>query len=268
MSDRPDTFVYLCSRSIERGQDAAADIINNVGGDTSTRIEVLQMDVSDDTSVTTAATTLSAKIGQQSLYAIVNNAGIGFGSYKMNDVLQTNTYGPHRVTEAFLPMLHRTENSSTTGRIVNITSASGPNFVAKMTSAGIDVSILLNPLSTWTEVESFMENVKTIVPDIEATPMDVYGLSKACVNAYTMQTARAHPDLVVNSLTPGFIDTDLTKGYGASLPPSAGTTVILYCLFGENVGTGRYYGSDAKRSPLDRYRGPGEPPYDPESEQT
>ena len=27
-------------------------------------------------------------------------------------------------------------------------------------------------------------------------------------------------------------------------------------------GNGRYYGSDAKRSPLDRYRSPGSPEYD------
>ena len=27
-------------------------------------------------------------------------------------------------------------------------------------------------------------------------------------------------------------------------------------------GSGHYYGSDAKRSPLDRYRSPGSPPYE------
>ena len=35
-----------------------------------------------------------------------------------------------------------------------------------------------------------------------------------------------------------------------------------HLLFGELEGNGRYYGSDAKRSPLDKYRSPGSPPYE------
>ena len=40
-----------------------------------------------------------------------------------------------------------------------------------------------------------------------------------------------------------------------------GARAPLHLLLG-NVGSGWYYGSDAVRSPLDRYRGPGEPAYD------
>jgi carbonyl reductase 1 len=35
----------------------------------------------------------------------------------------------------------------------------------------------------------------------------------------------------------------------------------MHLLFDELEGNGRCYGSDAKRSPLDRYRAPGSPPY-------
>jgi carbonyl reductase 1 len=35
----------------------------------------------------------------------------------------------------------------------------------------------------------------------------------------------------------------------------------MFLLFGQPEGNGRYYGSDAKRSPLDRYRSPGSEPY-------
>jgi hypothetical protein len=39
----------------------------------------------------------------------------------------------------------------------------------------------------------------------------------------------------------------------------------LFLLFGDvpnpEVNQGRYYGSDAVRSPIDVYRGPGDPPY-------
>ena len=44
-------------------------------------------------------------------------------------------------------------------------------------------------------------------------------------------------------------------------PPAAGAKAPLHLLFGELEGNGRYYGSDAQRSPLDRYRSPGSPPY-------
>ena len=43
--------------------------------------------------------------------------------------------------------------------------------------------------------------------------------------------------------------------------PREGAHCPLFLLFGEPEGSGHYYGSDAKRSPLDRYRAPGTPAY-------
>jgi NAD(P)-dependent dehydrogenase (short-subunit alcohol dehydrogenase family) len=100
---------------------------------------------------------------------------------------------------------------------------------------------------------------------------DAYGLSKACANPFTIAVARAQPKHHVNACTPGFIETDLTRPYLAGAgktakemgmkPPSEGTRSPLHLLFGAVEGNGRYYGSDAKRSPLDRYRSPGDPEY-------
>jgi hypothetical protein len=45
-------------------------------------------------------------------------------------------------------------------------------------------------------------------------------------------------------------------------PPQAGTVAPCFLLFGADVGSGRFYGSDAQRSPLDRYRAPGSAPYE------
>ena len=70
---------------------------------------------------------------------------------------------------------------------------------------------------------------------------------------------------------PGWIDTDLTHFYAVSsgrspeelgmTPPSEGTRAPLHLLFATLEGNGRYYGSDAVRSPIDAYRAPGDPPY-------
>ena len=98
-----------------------------------------------------------------------------------------------------------------------------------------------------------------------------YGLSKACANTYTLILARENPQLHINACTPGFIATDMNRHFSDSQnkspaelgmkPPSEGTRSTMHLLFGELEGNGRYYGSDALRSPLDRYRSPGDPSY-------
>lgn len=86
-----------------------------------------------------------------------------------------------------------------------------------------------------------------------------------------MHLAREHPEVSINACTPGFIATDLTQGYVNSTgkspaelgmkTPREGADAPVFLLFGRPEGSGQYYGSDAKRSPLDRYRAPGSPPY-------
>jgi hypothetical protein len=82
-----------------------------------------------------------------------------------------------------------------------------------------------------------------------------------------MILAREHPSLHVNACTPGFIATDMTRHYAESQgkapaelgmkSPAEGARAPMHLLFGALEGNGNYYGSDAKRSPLDRYRAPG-----------
>jgi carbonyl reductase 1 len=78
-----------------------------------------------------------------------------------------------------------------------------------------------------------------------------------------MQLAATHPNLRINSCSPGYVLTDLTAGMGASNTPEQSNCHVapLFLLFDEPEDNGRYYGSDGVRSPLDRYRGPGDPPY-------
>ena len=99
-----------------------------------------------------------------------------------------------------------------------------------------------------------------------------YGLAKACVNTYTFSMANIHPNIIMNSCSPGFIDTDLTKPWAVSsgktpeemgmLPVEKGTIAPVHLLMGTLEGNGRYYGSDAKRSPMHKTRNPNTPEYD------
>lgn len=247
-----DTFVYLGARAIERGQAAATSLPKG-------RVEVVPLDVGDEGSVAAARDRVAAHLGGEKLYGLVNNAGIGAaGAGGVRGVLEVNTFGVRRVTEAFLPLLDPAR-----GRVVLVTSASGPSFVA--TCSPEQQEFLVRRENTWPELAKFIEE------RVAAGTDDAYGLSKACTNAYMRIVARAHPELAVNACTPGFIATDMTRHYAdaqnkspAELgmkPPSAGAVAPLHLLFDALEGNGRYYGSDAKRSPLDRYRAPGSPEY-------
>ena len=61
--------------------------------------------MSDDKSVADAAEQMKSK--GITLYALVNNAGMGLKTGTDNDdqLLATNFYGPKRVTEAFIGMI-------------------------------------------------------------------------------------------------------------------------------------------------------------------
>lgn len=269
LDERDETFVFLGSRSVERGQTARDELAADRPG-AADRIQVVQLDVTDDASVANAAEAVAATLGDEPLYGVVNNAGIGDYGYPMETVLDINVRGPHRVCEAFLPLLTHPD-----GRIVNVSSASGPNFVAECSPERQQQ--LTAPEVTWEQVEALMEECLAIEEgdgDFESAglPSDsAYGLSKACLNAYTIALAREHPELTINACTPGFIETDLTRPMAerqdadpADLgmkPPEEGTRAQLHLLFGEPGGSGWYFGSDAERSPLDRYRSPGDPPY-------
>jgi len=242
--------VFLGSRDKGRGEEAVASIINEAplcDG----RLGLIVLDAASDSSVAAAAQEVTASNSGDTppLHAIVNNAGVGFG-LSLEATLAVNLFGPKRVCDAFIPLL-----CPKAGRVVNTASASGPMFVAAC--SGMQRDVLVNPAVTWEEIETLTQ--KALASPSTADPP--YGFSKACLNAYTMFLARTHPTLSINSVTPGFIDTDITRGMGATKPPEEGTKAAIYCLTAELEGNGRYYGSDAVRSPLDRYRGPGDPPY-------
>jgi NAD(P)-dependent dehydrogenase (short-subunit alcohol dehydrogenase family) len=269
LDEGDDTHVFLGSRSVERGEDARAAVLADRTGDRD-RVEVVQIDVSDGASVEQAAETISAKIGDEPMYGVVNNAGIGDQDHPMRKVLDVNVRGPRRVCEAFLALLTHSD-----ARIVNVASASGPNFVAECDPER--QRQLTDPEVTWQQIEELMEEAVTIDEgdgDFESAGLgsgSAYGLSKACVNAYTIALAREHPELTINACTPGFIETGMTRPMAerqgvdpAELgmkPPEEGTTAQMFLLFGKPGGSGWYFGSDAKRSPLDRYRSPGDPAY-------
>jgi NAD(P)-dependent dehydrogenase (short-subunit alcohol dehydrogenase family) len=92
----------------------------------------LLFDVTDDNAVLTGAEAVANHLGKEYLNGLINNAGIevaGPLSHLTADQfkyqLDVNLIGPHRVTQAFLPLLGADPaRSGKPGRIVNISSSS------------------------------------------------------------------------------------------------------------------------------------------------
>ena len=266
-----DTYVLLSSRDLTRGKQALENLLK-CDPEFKDRIYLFQIDVEQDDSVNSAAEEVGETFGKTpgTLFGIVNNAGIGNSIDGLEKILQVNTYGPKRVCDAFIPLL-----DSSHGRIVNVTSASGPIFLSGCSDE--TKKLLTNPRITWTEIQEYMDkyvyastnnNISSVHSQSTGS---AYGLAKACTNAYTMFLAGQHPNLTVNACTPGFIETDMTRSIAVAVgktpaemgmkSPEEGASASVFLLMGNPEGSGHYYGSDCLRSPIERYRSPGDPPY-------
>jgi NAD(P)-dependent dehydrogenase (short-subunit alcohol dehydrogenase family) len=198
--------VYIGARDVERGEAAAGAL----GG------RFVQLDVTDDASVTTALGVIADREGH--LDVLVNNAGISTtadvnGPVAL-EVFDTNAVGIIRVTQAALPLLERSENPV----VVNVSSALG-SFWA-----------VTNP-----------ERRQFHFPSI------VYGSSKAAVSMLTVQYAKALPGIKFNAVEPGFTATDLTPFSGAGQPVEEGAEVIVrLATIGLDGPSGTFQEGDAE----------------------
>jgi len=277
LRDFSDTYVLLGSRDVGRGEAAVKEILMEMGQNFQSRVEMVHIDVCSDASIAVAFNDVKTKHGE--LYGLINNAGGWLASPKAT--IDLNTYAPIKVTEAFLPLLLKQQG----GRVVQISSAAGPSYVAKCSS---DIqAMFVNKEVTFAEVEEHVigpflkvKEDATMSDDKKAETLEKmglgsaeYGCAKATLNSYTTEMSRKYPGLLINACTPGWIATDLTKGYAEksgkdpyemgmkSTDDGAKAAVHLMMADLEAEETGRFYGSDAVRSPLHKYRSPGTPAY-------
>ena len=242
--------VLLGARSPEKGEKAKADIVAKYPD---AKIDVVTIDVASDSSVAAAAAAVKAM--GVTVYALVNNAGLGLAqadddAHNTAAVMNVNYAGPKRVTDAFVPLIQPDG-----GRVVNVSSGAASAWVKGQDAA--TKKLYSTPGLTQAQLDA------SVAKEVAAGNVgwgDGYGISKAALTALTLVQAVAHPTLVVVSLSPGFIMTPMTVGYGAKLSPEEGCKSSIKCLFGDVV-SGLYYGSDGLRSPMTVSRDPGTPEY-------
>jgi NAD(P)-dependent dehydrogenase (short-subunit alcohol dehydrogenase family) len=204
-------FVIIGARDLGRARKALEDLLSQ-----GLKAQTVPIDLNDHASITVAAETIRTEHGR--LDILVNNAGIvdakdgpptSSSPEAVRRILDTNFVGTLAVTQAMLPLLRK----SSAARIVNLSSSLG--------------SLTLNgdPTSPYYSAR-----------------LIGYNASKAALNMLTVQLAeelRGTP-IVVNSVSPGYVKTDLTGHNGFMTAEEGARLPVKYALLGEDPVSGRF----------------------------
>ena len=245
-------IILLGSRNQDRGNKAIDDVLKeiNVGSD-DTRIICCPLDLTDHASIQ-AAKDLVEKHGNGKLDVLINNAAICFNDptlygkvpftpfvQQANITVQTNFFGTLHLTQTMIPLLLQSESP----RIINIASAAGRLAILKskeliqtFTSAQLQLDELESLLV------QFVKDVEAGIHASKGWPNTCYGMSKLGIIAMTKILARDYPDMMINSVDPGYCATDQNDHQGI-LPASRGaiTPVVLAKLDADKFVTGKHF---------------------------
>lgn len=178
--------VIIGSRDEKRAVEAATKI----GGGSAS----VALDITDDASVDGAVNQIAQWFGR--LDVLANNSAILLDHYQsllelkpemLLETLNTNVVGTLRVSQAFAPLLGKSESP----RIVNVSSGAGQ---------------LDGELQAWAPA---------------------YCISKTALNMLTQQLTAALPEVMVNSMCPGWCRTEM-GGDGAPRSPEEGADTLTW----------------------------------------
>ncbi|CAI0397325.1 unnamed protein product [Linum tenue] len=152
---------------------------------------------------------------------------------KAEECLNTNYYAVKNLTESLLPLLQLSD--------------SGARIVNRIRSDDLR--------KEFAEVESLSEEkldeiLKRFLRDFKENKLEAggwslmlpaYSVSKVTLNAYTRMLARRHPNMKINCVHPGYVNTDLNWHTGP-MPVEEGARGSVKCALLPNDGpTGCYF---------------------------
>lgn len=211
--------VFVGSRNFERGETVANEIGRGA--------IAIQLDVTDQASITAAADRVREEFGRLDL--LVNNAAISRGernnvaledyaaSYSASNVSldevrkiwETNVFGPLAVYQAMLPLLRLSSDA----RIVNVSSGAG--------------SLTLNADPSFPYRKMFSP---------------AYAGSKSALNIIALSIMIEHEEdgIKINLVSPEFTSTALNNYQGTSTIENGSKEVVRIALLGPDGPTGTF----------------------------
>ncbi|XVE59752.1 hypothetical protein DITRI_Ditri05aG0072600 [Diplodiscus trichospermus] len=261
--------VVLTARNEVRGKKATAKL-HQMG---LANVVFHQLDVLDEASIEILADFISHKFGR--LDILVNNAGVsgaivdadglralgidstawlaGEVAYLVQSVikftyeeaqvcLNTNYYGVQRLTQTLLPLL---QLSSSGARIVNVSSLRSE--LQRIPSASIRSE--LGDIENLAE-EKLNDILQRFLKDFKENALEAngwsimlpaYGISKAVLNAYTRILARRYPNMRINCVHPGYVDTDINWHTGQITTEEGAKGPVKCALIPDGGPTGCYF---------------------------
>ncbi|XP_071705372.1 (+)-neomenthol dehydrogenase-like, partial [Rutidosis leptorrhynchoides] len=157
------------------------------------------------------------------------------------ECLKTNYYGTKAVTDAFLPLLQL----SSSPRIVNVSS----NFGELQWIRNEKVKAEFLDIETLTE-EKIDEIIQRFLTDFKANKLSengwpltctAYKISKAAINGYTRILARKFRNILVNSVHPGYVITDITSHTGYLTAEQGAKAPVMLALLPDDGPSGVYF---------------------------
>lgn len=207
-------FVLVGARDQARG-DEAARRLQSEGIEAS----AVHLDVTDQASINRVASFIDETYGK--LDILVNNAGISIREGRVppseldvevfRKTYETNVFGVFAVTKAMLPLLQRSD----AGRIVNMSSPMG------------SLTLKSDPNSFYAQMP----------------PHLAYCSSKTVVNAITVFFANElrHTHIKVNSVSPGYVATDLNDHSGFLTPHQGAVLPVAFATLPADGPTGGFF---------------------------
>lgn len=208
-----DFTVLISARNTQHGE-AAVEKLQLDGADA----HFIQIDVNDESSIKSAAETISKQFGKVDV--LINNAGVNYEFSSgtrpsmlsvdtLKDTFITNFFGVFAIIHHFLPPLKQ----AGAARIINVSSTLG------------SLTCLSNP-------ENFFYGVNSLA----------YNSSKTALNALTVSLAKdlADDKISVNSICPGWVKTDM----GTEMAPRTveqGAAIIVKMATIDNSPTGKFF---------------------------
>ncbi|KAF5176814.1 Carbonyl reductase [NADPH] [Thalictrum thalictroides] len=277
LAEEESIIVILTARDEKRGLDATSSLNTHLhsssNDDKIKKVFFHQLDVRDPNSAQALADFIHAQFGK--LDILVNNAGasgvvvdeeglkalnidpIAWLSGKATNTVQgviqqtyekaeecldTNYYGCKRVTEALLPLLKLSDSGA---RIINVSSLRSelkrmPNEQTRKE---------LNDISTLTEdkvdglVQKFLHDLKQGKLEENGWPMmlPAYSVSKTMLNAYTRILAEKYPDMYINCVHPGYVNTDINWHTGTMAVEEGARGPVMLALLPTGGPSGCYF---------------------------